>query len=131
MVVSVAACFPIAGCGAVFRTVPLPPASSEAEVVADIRGVVLREGAGGGRFQFSDVSEARWTSSELVITGVVNSPGNPGHGQTRTMSFAFADVDHVLVRDYQPARTGLLVFGAGVVLTILSVVFAAKYNEWW
>ena len=90
------------------RPLPLVP-SPETRVIGDVRGVVLREGAGGRTFQFSDVSETRWTSSGLIITGTVDAPGrvrngtyeppSPDHGRVRTVSFPLSDIDHVLVHE--------------------------------
>lgn len=85
---------------------PLVP-SSETRVVGDIRGVVLKEQAGGGRIEFSRVSEVSWTSSELIITGTVTTRYDEGgvlrrRGQTTmTASFPLEDVSHVLLAEHQ------------------------------
>ena len=87
-------------------TVPSP----EATVVADIRGVALSPGAGGRIVRFSSVSHVRWTSSALLITGEVDSPGIPEHEQVTTMSFPLEDVSHVLVREYDLLRSAVASF---------------------
>jgi len=113
------------------RRLPLVP-SSETRVVGDIRGVVLKEHAGGGRIEFSRVSEVRWTSSELIITGtvVIRDAGSGAvaraliqtgqlrrRGQTTTASFPHEDVSHVLLAEHQykylEIGTGIAV-GAGL-----------------
>lgn len=90
------------------QRLPLVP-SPETRVVGDIRGVVLREEAGGGRIEFSQVSEVRWTSSELIISGT----GMTGAAEafvlrqlspTVTASFALEDVSHVLVPSIPSGR---------------------------
>lgn len=91
---------------------PLVP-SPETRVVGDIRGVVLKEQAGGGRIEFSRVSEVRWTPSELIITGTVTM------GQT-IATFPLEDVSHVLLAEPNNLEipAGLVV---GTVLGLLGV----------
>ena len=97
-------------------------------MVGDIRGVVLNEEAGGGRIEFSRVSEVRWTSSELIITGTVTTRDDEGRalrrrGQTMTTSFPLEDVSHVLLAEpqykYLEIVTGIAV---GAVLGIVGSV---------
>ena len=90
-------------------TVPSP----EATVVADISGVALSPEAGGRIVSFSGVSHVRWTSSALLITGEVDAPGIPEHGQVTTMSFPLEDVSHVLVREYDRLGSVITSFFAG------------------
>lgn len=77
----------------------------EPAVIADIRGFVLTDEAGGVAFRFSEVSDVRWTSSDLSITGTIDDPGSASHQQVRTISFPVGDVDHLLVREYRPGRS--------------------------
>lgn len=98
------------------RRLPLVP-SSETRVVGDIRGVVLKEQAGGGRIEFSRVSEVRWTLSELIITGTLVTRDDEGlvrrRGQTMTAPFPLEDVNSVLLAEpqfkYLEIGTGLVV----------------------
>lgn len=78
---------------------------SERAVMADTRGFVLTDEAGGVAFRFSEVLEVRWTSSDLSITGTIDDPGSADHQQVRTISFPLGDVGHLLVREYRPGRS--------------------------
>ena len=112
------------------KRLPLVP-SSEARVVGDIRGVVLKEEAGGGRIEFSRVSEVRWTSSELIITGRVTTRDDEAfalrrRGQTITTSFPLDDVSQVLLAEhrykYLEIAPGIAV---GAILGALAVLVAS------
>lgn len=114
---------------------PLIP-SSDSRIVGDIRGVVLKEEAGGGRIEFSRVSEVRWTPSELVITGTVMTRGDEGgvlrrRGQTMTTSFPLEDVSHVLLAEpqykYLEIGTGIAV-GAVLGLVGFAILFFSGFS---
>jgi len=82
------------------RLVPLPP-PGETAVLADILGVALRPEAGGGMFEFSEVFAVQWTSSALVIDGVIDQTGEAAPARRDTISFSYDDVSH-LVMDAHP-----------------------------
>ena len=110
------------------QRLPLVP-SPETRVVGDIRGVVLKEEAGGGTIEFSQVSEVRWSSSELIIsgtgmTGAAEAFVSRQHGPTVTASFALEDVGHVLIRSI-PSGRKVMGHGAMVFLGYLggAVIF--------
>ena len=88
----------------------------EPAVIADIRGFVLTDEAGGVEFRFSEVSDVRWTSSDLSITGTIDDPGSADHQQVRTVSFPLGDVNHLLVREYRPGRSFLASTALAIVL---------------
>lgn len=98
----------------------------EPAVIADIRGFVLTDEAGGAEFRFSEVAEVSWTSSHLSITGTIDEPRSPDHQEVRTISFPLGDVDRMLVREYRPGRsfvasivaTALLAYGLGWVVVL-------------
>ena len=75
---------------------------------------------------FSHVSGLRWTPSAIVVTGTADAPGNPDHGQTRTITFALDEVDYLLVREYDARRSLFLALGLGGLLGILSVLIALR-----
>ena len=91
----------------------------EPAVIADIRGFVLTDEAGGDEFRFSEVAEVSWTSSHLSITGTVDDPRSPDHQGVRTISFPLGDVDHLLVREYRPGRSFV---ASTVASTLLAIV---------
>ena len=102
-------------------------------MVADVRGVVLNDQAGGARFEFSDVTSVRWTASALIITGTVHGPGriehgvfippNPAHGETRSIEFSLGDVSHVLVHNrVEQAEIGVAML-VGAALTAPAFLF--------
>ena len=104
-------------------------------MVADIRGVVLTEEAGGARVEFFNVTSVLWTSSEFIIAGTVYGPGritngvysppNPYHGQTRSITFALDDVSRVLVHgnaNQAEVGVGMLVGAALAAPTFLYVL---------
>ncbi len=113
---TIAASFLAQSCFSVQRVVlPEPGLRSNLEV----RGVVLGEGPDSETFEFSEVHDARWTESSLVITGVVHAPGEADHGQTSSVSFPLSKVSEVLVRELDGTRASV------IVMTVLVGVSAA------
>ena len=95
-------------------------------MIADIRGFVLTDEAGGGEFRFSEVAEVSWTSSHLSITGTIDDSRSPDHQEVRTISFPLGDVDHLLVREYRPGRSFLASTAVAIVLTPLVIIMANR-----
>jgi len=90
--------------------------TSEPRVIGDIRGVALRPEAGGQVIEFSEVSNVRWTSSVLVITGTVDPPDSADPGQIATARYPVADIDYVIVRKYSKGMSSVRTFlGAAVI----------------
>lgn len=113
---------------------PVVP-SAEARVVGDIRGVQLSPESGGERIEFSDVTEVRWGSTELVITGTVDTSGSLERRLSPTTSVPLEDVDYVIVRDYDPGGSYLSSFlgaaagtAAGMFLVTLTLTLLAFSN---
>lgn len=75
----------------------------------NVRGVVLGEGTDSETFEFSEVHDARWTESSLVITGVVHAPGEADHGRISTVSFPLSEVSEVLVSEFDGTRVSVIV----------------------
>ena len=96
------------------------PEPHEREALA-VHGVVLGEGPDADVVRFSEIGEARWTETALVITGVLDAPGEPGHGEVSTVTFPVADVSQVLVREVDATRMSI---GIGGVLMAVSVAIA-------
>ena len=89
----------------------------------NVRGVVLGEGPDSETFEFSEVHDARWTETSLVIVGVVDAPGEPDHGQTTTVNFPLADIGEIVVREVDGTRSSIIVagviMGASIVISFL------------
>ena len=90
--------------------------TSEPSVIGDIRGVVLRPDAGGQVVEFSGVSDVRWTSSGLVISGTVDALDSADPGQIAAAHYPIADIDYVIVRNYSKGISSTRTFlGASVI----------------
>ena len=116
---SVAAAFLSQSCFATMRyALPEP----EARPTLAVHGVVLGEGPDAEVFEFSEVHETRWTETVLVLTGVVEAPGDAEHGQVSTVSFPLAEVDQILVREMDGTRASIIVGGV-----LMSAAIAIAY----
>ena len=117
---AVTAVFMLSSCYSVMVQ-PVPDTDARADI--DLRGVVLGEGPARETFEFSEVLAVQWTESALVITGVVQAPGEAGHGQTSTITFPLEDVSDVLVREMDGTRASIIV--AGVIMSAaIAIAFA-------
>ena len=110
-------------------TLPLAP-SRDTRVVGDIRGVQLLPAVGGARVEFSEVTQVSWTSSALLITGTVDAPRTPEDGLHTTSSFPLADIDYVIVREYNHGKSEAATFAttmlgslAGTFLLLVGIAF--------
>ena len=85
--------------------------------------------------EFSEVFAVQWTSSALVIDGVIDQTGEAAPARRDTISFSYDDVSH-LVMDAHPNpkevrdQRLLAVLGglAGAVLFWVLVLFTADYT---
>ena len=84
--------------------------ASEVRVIGDIRGVTLRPEAGGQAIEFSEVSEVRWTSSALIITGTTDALGSTDPDGVITACYPLADIHSVIVREYGEGSSSLSSF---------------------
>lgn len=114
----VAASFLASACYSVVAR-PLPPPGEREG--ATIRGVVLGDGADRQTFHFSDVESAIWSETSLTVTGARDAPGQAEHGRVETVSFPLADVNEVIVREFDGNRTSVIV---GAVIVGASVAIA-------
>lgn len=116
----VAVSFLVSSCMSV-QTMPLPEPDGRAQL--DVRGVVVGEGPDSETFEFSEVLDARWTETSLVLTGVVDAPGEPDHGQTTTVTFPLADISEVLVSELDGTRASIIlggvIMGASIIIAFL------------
>lgn len=116
----VAASFLTQSCMSMQR-MPVPEPDVRAGL--DVRGVVLGDGPDSQTFEFSEVIDARWTETSLMLTGTVHAPGEPDHGQTTTASFPVADISELLVRELDGTRSSIIlggvIMGASIVITLL------------
>lgn len=116
----VAASFLVSSCMSVQR-MPLPEPDGRSQL--DLRGVVLGEGPNSRSFEFSEVLDTRWTETSLVLTGVVDAPGEPDHGQPTTVTFPLADISEVLVSELDGTRASIIVggviMGASIIIAFL------------
>jgi len=100
--------------------------TSEPRVVGNIRGVVLGPEAGGQVVEFSEVSDVRWTSSVLVITGTVDAAGSADPGQITTARYPIEDINYVIVRNYSKGSSSLKSF-----LGAFPIGFVSGYLALW
>ncbi len=106
LVAPVAAAFLASSCHSVaVRSLP-PPGAREG---MDVRGVVLGEGPTREVFEFSGVEAVVWSETSLTVTGAVTVQGEEGRGRVETVSFPLADVSEVIAREFDGARTSLIV----------------------
>ncbi|MYK68307.1 MAG: hypothetical protein F4020_01690 [Gammaproteobacteria bacterium] len=62
------------------------------------------------------MSNVRWTSSVLVITGTVDPPDGADPGQIATARYPVADIDYVIVRNYSKGMSSVRTFlGAAII----------------
>lgn len=116
----VAASFLVSSCMSVQR-MPLPEPGGRSQL--DLRGVVLGEGPNSRSFEFSEVLDTQWTETSLVLTGVVDAPGEDDHGQTTTVTFPLADISEVLVSELDGTRASIIlggvIMGASIIIAFL------------
>lgn len=116
----VTASFLVSGCMSVQR-MPVPEPDLRAGL--NVRGVVLGEGPDSEEFEFSDVQDARWTETSLVVVGVIHAPGEPDDGQITSVTFPLEDISEVIVRELDGTRSSIIlagvIMGASIAITFL------------
>ena len=107
----------VAGCfGVVAQPIPEPIDRADTEVV----GVVVGEGQGSERVEFTRVDHVQWSDLSLSITGALGE--DPNNVQTR--SFELPDLSSILVRGMDGTKTSIIVAGllmGGAIITAFVV----------
>ena len=99
-----------------FSTIPAP-LPEPAERSSDIRGVVRDDGAEGERVEFDTVDQVQWSTSEVVLTGILED-------EAVTRSFPLSSLSGVLVRQVDAAKTSMIIAGLflGAIVTVALLV---------
>lgn len=117
----------LAGC---VRVHSQPPSEAADRPAAALRGVVLSEAAGGGRFEFERVDRVEWTDSTVALTGLLTPEGGGTANRIETRGFALPDVAGVLVRGVDVNRTSVLIAVVGVgAAAIAGLLITGENNE--
>ena len=104
-----------------------PVPEPEARAALDIRGVVIGEcvpdGSGCEIFEYFEVHGVQWSQSAVTIIGVVHALGAEDHGRVSTASFPLADVNDVMVREFDGTRASVII-AAVLVGALIAVAFS-------